>query len=102
VKDPRKDESAVVNENAHELVQRFKARGRDVESVMVIVLFRHHDPGLRDFHVAHVVDVREGEVVDVDELFCESAGRVGMQAAEIAHGRYAGAPYREYESEKKS
>jgi hypothetical protein len=84
-KGKREGENAVINEAAAALADRFKADGREVDAVVVVVLFKLRGDQ-RDFHIGQTIEV-EGEVngeAAADELFCECAGRLNMEATKVA------------------
>lgn len=62
-------EAEVINEAAISMAQTFKAEGRKVETIVVVVLFEASNPAEYDFHVAQVgADDNEEQA---QELMCE-------------------------------
>jgi hypothetical protein len=77
----KEEEARIVNEAHAQICQQFKDQ---VESVVTVVLFKS-DNDQRTFHIAQAVsdDAKDSPT----ELFCESAGRLGMQARQIVANR---------------
>jgi uncharacterized protein (UPF0335 family) len=71
-------EDDVINEAHAEMVKRLKTEGLEVDSIVTIVLFKSDDDE-RTYHIAQMCD----DAVQV-ELFCESAGRLEMEAQKVA------------------
>lgn len=77
----RESESRIVNESAEAICDRFKSEGREVDAVVIVVLFK--TPGeQRVYHVAQSIDAADEAAAD--ELFCECAGRLNELAVKVA------------------
>lgn len=78
----------ILNQLQAKALDELRAAGHPAESVVTVVLFKMPPERAkeRDWHTTQTVDDTCAED-SPDELFCESAARLGMSAREIATRR---------------